>query len=107
MPIDAAVVLATAPPGEAPALARLLVDERLAACVQIAGIRSIYRWEGQVEDQPEEVLLIKTRLSFADQVVDRIREVHRYEVPEALVLRVESGLDLYLDWLLAETRPGR
>ncbi len=107
MPIDAAVVLATTPPGEAPALARLLVDERLAACVQLTGIRSIYRWEGQVEDQLEELLLIKTRRSLADQVVARIREVHPYQVPEALVLGIEGGLDQYIAWLLAETRPDR
>ncbi|HOV67833.1 MAG TPA: divalent-cation tolerance protein CutA [Methanoregulaceae archaeon] len=103
MPLDAAVVLVTAPPGEASTLARLLVDERLAACVQLVKIRSIYRWEGQVEDQPEELLLIKTRRSLADRVCARVREVHPYEVPEALVLPVASGLDPYLDWLLAET----
>lgn len=107
MPTDAAVILATAPPGEGAALARLLVDERLAACVQLAGIRSIYHWEGKVEDQPEELLLIKTRLCLADRVAARIQEVHPYEVPEALVLRVEAGLDPYLDWLQAETGPDR
>ncbi len=103
MSTDAVVILSTAPPDRAPALARRLVADRLAACVQLAGIRSFYRWEGRIEDEPEELLIIKTRRSLADRVIARIRELHTYEVPEAVVLPIEAGSGPYLEWLTAET----
>ena len=103
MPTDAVVILSTAPPGEAAGIARELVADRLAACVQLAGIRSFYRWQGRIEDEPEELMLIKTRRSLADAVIARIRELHSYEVPEAVVLPVEAGSADYLAWLTAET----
>jgi periplasmic divalent cation tolerance protein len=103
MPTDAVVILSTASPGEAAGIARELVADRLAACVQLAGTRSFYRWQGRLEDEPEEIMLIKTRRSLADAVIARIRELHSYEVPEALVLRVEAGSADYLTWLAAET----
>ncbi len=74
MPTDAVVILSTAPPGEAAGIARQLVADRLAACVQLAGIRSFYRWQGRIEDEPEESMLIKTRGSLADAVIARISE---------------------------------
>ena len=104
MSTDAVVILSTAPPGQAADLARRLVDDRLAACVQLAGIRSIYRWEGRIEDQPEELLIIKTRRSLAEAVIARIGELHPYAVPEAVVLPIETGSGPYLAWLEAETR---
>lgn len=104
MSTDAVVILSTAPPGQAADLARRLVVDRLAACVQLAGIRSIYRWEGRIEDQPEELLIIKTRQSLAEAVIARIGELHPYEVPEAVVLPIEAGAGPYLAWLEAETR---
>ncbi len=103
MPTDAVVILSTAPPGEAAAIARVLVEERLAGCVQIAAIRSVYRWHGHIEDEPEELMLIKTRRHLAGGVIARIRELHSYEVPEAIVIPVESGSTDYLSWLSAET----
>jgi len=103
MPTDAVVILSTAPPGEAAGIARTLVAERLAACVQLAAIRSIYRWQGNVEDEPEELMLIKTRRDLADAAISRIRELHSYEVPEAVVIPVEAGSAEYLAWLSAET----
>ncbi|NLX48786.1 MAG: divalent-cation tolerance protein CutA [Methanospirillum sp.] len=106
MRTDAVVILSTAPPGEAADIARQLVEERLAACVQLAGIRSVYRWKGKIEDEPEELLVIKTQRPLAGSVVARIRDLHGYEVPEAIVLPVESGSEEYLDWLATETRRG-
>lgn len=100
---DAVVILSTAPPGEAAAIARTLVAERLAACVQLAAIRSHYRWQGRVEEEDEQLMLIKTRRPLADAVIARIREAHSYEVPEALVIPVEAGSSDYLTWLSAET----
>ena len=103
MPTEAVVILSTAPPGEAAGIARTLVEERLAACVQLAGIRSFYRWQGRVEDEPEELLLIKTLRSIAPAAIARIRELHSYELPEAVVIPVETGSTEYLAWLADET----
>ncbi len=103
MPTDAVVILSTAPPDEAVAIARALVEDRLAACVQLAAIRSVYRWQGRIEDEPEELMLIKTRRHLANAVIARIRELHSYEVPEAVVIPVEAGSADYLAWLSAET----
>ncbi len=103
MSTDAVMVLSTAPPGEAAPIARALVEGRLAGCVQIATIRSVYRWKGEVEDEPEELLLIKTRRRLADAVTALIRDLHSYEVPEAVVIPLEGGSADYLAWLSAET----
>ncbi len=103
MSTDAVLVLSTAPPGETITIARALVEERLAGCVQLAAIRSIYSWKGQIEDEPEELMLIKTRRHLADAVIARIRELHSYEVPEAIVIPVEGGSAEYLAWLSTET----
>jgi periplasmic divalent cation tolerance protein len=103
MPTDAVVILSTAPADEAPGIARTLVEDRLAACVQLAGIRSFYRWLGRIEDESEALMLIKTRRDLVDAVFARIRELHSYEVPEAIALPVEAGSADYLAWLGAET----
>jgi periplasmic divalent cation tolerance protein len=103
MPTDAVVIISTAPPGEAATIARALVADRLAACVQLAAIRSIYRWQGRIEEEPEELMLIKTRRHLAGGVIAKIRGIHSYEVPEAVVIPVEAGSTDYLSWLSAET----
>jgi periplasmic divalent cation tolerance protein len=103
MPTDAVVILSTAPPGEAAAIARALVADRLAACVQLAAIRSIYRWQGRIEEEPEELMLIKTRRHLAGGVIAKIRDIHSYEVPEVVVIPVEAGSTDYLSWLSGET----
>jgi len=101
---DVRVVLVTAPPGDpAVAMARLLVDERLAACVNVVpGVRSIYRWQGQVCDDREDLLVIKTASDRLDALVARVREIHPYAVPEVLALAVDAGAAGYLEWVLAE-----
>jgi periplasmic divalent cation tolerance protein len=103
MPTDAVVILSTAPPGEGAAIAQTLVKERLASCVQLAAIRSIYRWQAEIQDDPEELMLIKTRRHLADALTARIRELHSYDVPEVVVLPVQAGSADYLAWLSAET----
>ncbi len=99
-PRDARVLLSTAPPGAADALARALVEERLAACVNVVpGVRSTYRWEGRVETDEEVLLVIKCLESGLQQLVTRLSELHPYEVPEALALPVDGGSARYLDWV--------
>lgn len=103
MATDGVVILSTAPPGEAAGIARALVEERLAACIQLAAIRSFYRWQDRIEDEPEQLMLIKTRRHLADIVIARIRELHTYEIPEAIVIPIEAGSADYLAWLTDET----
>lgn len=106
---DVRVVLITAPAeGEAgPRLARALVDERLCACVNlIPSIRSVYRWQGEVHDDGEELLVVKTTDDRVDALTRRVHELHPYDVPEVLVLDVAGGATTYLDWVTAMTRFG-
>lgn len=101
---DVVVVLVTCPDEEtAGRVARTLVEERLAACVNVtAEVRSIYRWRGGVEEARERLLMIKARADRLDDLTARIVELHPYEVPEVLTVPVERGLAPYLDWLRAE-----
>jgi periplasmic divalent cation tolerance protein len=99
-------VLTTAPDvGVAEMLARTLVEERLAACVNvIPGVRSIYRWEGALQDDSEVVLVIKSHRNRTQALAARIKDLHPYELPEVLVLPVSGGSAPYLDWIATETR---
>lgn len=86
-------------------IASALVEERLAACVNILpGMRSIYRWQGQVETADEVLLLIKTSAEAYPALQDRLRDLHPYELPELLAVEPALGLPGYLQWLADETR---
>jgi periplasmic divalent cation tolerance protein len=102
---EARLVLVTAgTKRQARAIARRLVDELLAACVNIVGpIRSVYRWRDAVEEEAEFLLLIKTRASLLSRVERRVIELHSYEIPEVLVLSPSGGSAAYLGWLLEST----
>jgi periplasmic divalent cation tolerance protein len=101
------VALATAPDAEIAArIAHALVGERLAACANLVPqVRSIYRWQGRVEDDTEVLLVIKTRADRVAALADRLRSLHPYETPELVVLPVVGGLAPYLAWIGAETAP--
>ena len=89
---------------EAARIGRTLVEERLAACVNVLpSIRSIYRWEGKVQDGPEAMGIVKTREERAAEAVERIRQLHGCLVPETLVLPVEGGNPVYLKWVAEST----
>ena len=85
-------------------IGRVLVEERLAACVNvIPSIRSIYRWEGKLQEQSEAMGLAKTREERVEELVSRVRALHGYLVPEVLVLPVEGGNPVYLKWVAEST----
>jgi periplasmic divalent cation tolerance protein len=85
-------------------LARTLVEQRLAACVNVlAGCTSVYRWDGAIETAEELPLLIKTRASRYAEVEAVIRKLHPYELPEIVAVPVVHGLVDYLDWVSEET----
>lgn len=90
----------TASVEEAQQIATALVEQRLAACVQILGqARSIYRWREQVEQAGEWLCLVKTRRSLLPQVEAEICRRHSYECPEMIAVAIETGSDSYLQWL--------
>ncbi len=84
---------------------RTLVEERLAACGHtIAGVRSIYRWDGAVQDEPEARVALHTRRSLVPEIVERTAELHPYDVPCVIALPIADGNPDYLRWIAAETR---
>jgi len=85
-------------------IAETLVIERLAACVNILpAITSVYRWKNQIHRDPELLLIIKTGADSVDRLINRLRELHPYEVPEIIALPIEAGLPAYLDWVREQT----
>ena len=93
---------------DAAAFARLLVDERLAACVNILpAMTSIYRWKGAIEEDNERQLVIKTTSDRVEALEARLHELHPYELPEFLVVPATDGSTGYLEWLEASTRSER
>ena len=95
---------------EAQKIARMLVERRLAACVNILpGVRSVYRWQGAVEETGEAMLVIKTSRGLADAVQAALREAQSYDLPEFLLLSVDGGGAEYMAWLRdgLEIRPDR
>jgi len=98
------VILNTCPDLEtAEAIANTLVDEELAACVNIIpGVRSVYIWEGQRTTSQEHLLLIKSMASDYEAIEETILELHPYELPEIIAVSISAGLPDYLDWLGVE-----
>jgi len=91
---------------QAEEIARLLVDQHLAACVQITGpIESVYRWQGRVETSQEWYCVAKTRQSLFRRAARAIADKHSYEVPEIIALPIVAGSAGYLQWLGEETEP--
>jgi periplasmic divalent cation tolerance protein len=94
------LVLTTFPEDGADTLAIALVEERLAACVNVLEpMRSIYRWKGRVETSVERQVLIKTKAANVANLEIRIKELHPYDLPEFVVIAIDSGSRAYLAWL--------
>jgi periplasmic divalent cation tolerance protein len=101
------VVLVTCPLDEADRIAATLVGERLCACINILGnIRSVYRWQGEVKYDEESLLVMKTMGQIYARLEARIKEIHPYEVPEIICLKIEQGADNYLNWLSQSVQQG-
>ena len=90
---------------EALAIAKALVEERLAACANVLdGVRSIYRWRGAVHQADEAVVVLRTRSELVEALTARARALHSYQCPCVVALPIEAGNPAYLDWLGAETQ---
>ena len=99
------VVYITAPSEDAAAeIARALVEQKLAACVNIVrNIRSIYSWQGKIEDAAEVLMIVKTQKKHFDALSEKAKEMHSYDVPEIIALPILKGSDDYLEWIKAST----
>jgi len=104
--MDVRLVFCTCPDSKsAQALAHHLVEQRLAACVNLLpAMRSVYRWQGQIEQAEEIQLVIKTCVDRLDALSAAIRLHHPYELPEIVAISTSAGLPAYLDWIRAQTR---
>lgn len=104
--INELVVFITAPDeNEAADIAKALVEAKLAACVNIIkSIRSIYRWEGAIEDAQEVLMVVKTQRRHFSALSAKVRERHSYSVPEIIALPITEGSEDYLKWLNESTR---
>ena len=104
-PEDVVIVLSTWPASADPAaFATTLVEERLAACVNLLPeMDSVYRWQGTVERERERQMIIKTTCERLEALKQRVAALHPYEVPELLVLPVEGGARAYLEWVREST----
>ncbi|MBE9140430.1 divalent-cation tolerance protein CutA [Nodosilinea sp. LEGE 07088] len=104
-PAALGVVLVTAgSEAEANTIASFLVEQRLAACVSVFPLWSIYRWQGKIEHEPEWQLIIKTDLRQFETLSQTIRQHHSYDLPEIIALPIAAGLPDYLSWLQAQVK---
>ena len=88
-------------------IADALVEERLAACVNVLpGLRSVYRWQGAIQRADEVLLLVKTTRERVEPLTARVASLHPYELPEVVAVEVAGGLAAYLDWVEEQTRTG-
>jgi periplasmic divalent cation tolerance protein len=99
------IVYITAPAEEeAAGLARALVESKLAACVNIvSNVRSVYSWQGRIEDDRELLMIVKTQRHLFDRLASKVREIHSYDVPEIIALPIVEGSPDYLKWLQEST----
>lgn len=93
------VVLCTAPAGGAEKIAKPLVEERLAACVNVSQVKSYFTWDGKLSQDNEELMLIKTERRMIGPLKKRIKELHSYQLPEIIVLPIVEGDAAYMQWI--------
>lgn len=99
------LVLSTCSPKDAPGLARQIVQERLAACCNMLGqVASLYWWHGELQEDTETLLVFKTADDRLEAMMQRLAELHPYDVPEILAFEAWAGFDPYLSWIERESR---
>ncbi len=98
------IILSNVPPDKGPDIAKALVQEGLAACINLLPIRSVYRWKGELCVDEEQTLLIKVARDKVDALTKRLRELHPYELPEILALDVDKAhsSEAYVAWVRRE-----
>jgi len=101
---ECVVMFCTTPATASEPIARMLIDRRLVACVNVQPVQSYYRWQGEVCNDAEHLLIIKTTRENAGDVIAAIRAAHSYEIPEIIVLPIIAGYAPYLSWVVQETQ---
>jgi periplasmic divalent cation tolerance protein len=100
------ITVTVADAAEAERIGRTLVAERLAAAANVLpGVRSFYWWDGSLQTAAEALLILKTRRDLAPSAVERIKALHSYVCPGAMIVSIDGGNQAYLDWIAAETQP--
>jgi periplasmic divalent cation tolerance protein len=99
------ILITTGSPEEGAKIAQTLVVEHLVACVNIVpGVRSFFFWEGTVQDVSEVLLVCKSRMALMEKVIERVKALHSYTVPEIIALPIAAGLPSYLAWMKDSTK---
>lgn len=98
------IYITTEDEDEAIVIGKILVEEKLAACVNLHPIHSIYGWEGEVQEDSEIAMLVKTKEALVDRVIARVKELHSYEVPCIISLPIEKGNPDFLKWVGESTK---
>jgi len=98
------IYITTKDEDEARKIGKTLVEEKLAACVNIHPMKSIYRWQGNIEEEGEVAMFVKTKARLADEVIARVKELHSYEVPCIVSLPIAKGNPDYLKWIGESTK---
>ena len=99
------VIMSTAPPNEADELARILVESKRCACVNVVkGVTSFYHWKGAIQEDSENILIMKTEFKHKESLLEVLKKHHSYEVPEFVAINIEWGSTEYLDWITASTK---
>ncbi|MDD3136164.1 MAG: divalent-cation tolerance protein CutA [Methanoregula sp.] len=101
---ECVVMFCTAPATASEPIARMLIDRRLVACVNVQPVQSYYRWQGEFCNDAEHLLIMKTTREKAVDVIAAIRAAHSYEIPEIIVLPIIAGYTPYLSWVVQETQ---
>lgn len=104
--MDYMLVLITAPnEDEAVKISKVLVEEKLAGCINILkDIRSIYSWQDKIEDEPEVLMIVKTKSELFEELEKRVKSLHSYTVPEIIGIKIKRGSESYLNWLSEVTK---
>ena len=98
------VYITTKDEDEAKKIGKALVEEKLVACVNIHPVNSIYRWEGEIQEESEIAMFVKTKADLVGEVVNRVKELHSYQVPCVVSLSIEKGNPDYLQWIEESTK---
>jgi periplasmic divalent cation tolerance protein len=100
---DPVIVFSTASPDNARDIARVVVGRRLAACVNCTDVQSLYRWKGEICNDKEVLMIIKTVRERTEELIATIKALHTYEIPEIVLIPVVGGYRPYLNWVREET----
>ena len=89
---------------EAKKIAKALVEEKLAACINWFPIKSIYKWKGKIQEEKEVAMVIKTQAKLVDKIIKRVKELHSSSIPCIISLSIEKGYKKFLEWIKEETK---